>query len=87
MENNKNPQKENKKKVHKIVVDRKACIGVATCVVIAPDVFDLDEEGIAIVKEGALEVDDNKIIMAAQSCPVLAIHLYDEAGNKIFPFK
>lgn len=85
MENNQ--PNSTKKKVHKIFVDRKACIGVATCVVIAPDVFDLDEEGIAIVKEGALEVDDNKIIMAAQSCPVLAIHLYDEDGNKIFPYK
>lgn len=83
MENNQNPEK--KKKIHKIYVDRKACIGVATCVVIAPEVFDLDDEGIAIVKEGAEKIDDNKILMAAQSCPVLAIHLFDEEGNKIFP--
>ncbi|NBO23183.1 ferredoxin [bacterium] len=74
------------KKIHKIVVDRKACIGVATCVVIAPDAFDLDESGIAIVKEGAENLDDNKLLMAAQSCPVLAIHLYDKEGNKIFPY-
>ncbi len=74
------------KKIHKIVVDRKACIGVATCVVIAPDAFDLDEEGIAIVKEGAENLDDNKLLMAAQSCPVLAIHLFDSEGNKIFPY-
>lgn len=76
---------EKKKKIHKIYVDRKACIGVATCVVIAPDAFDLDEEGIAIVKEGAENLDDNKLLMAAQSCPVLAIHLFDEEGNRIFP--
>ena len=73
------------KKIHKIYVDRKACIGVATCVVIAPDAFDLDDEGIAIVKEGAEKLDDNKLLMAAQSCPVLAIHLFDEDGNRIFP--
>jgi len=82
MENN-----QPKKKIHKIYVDRKACIGVATCVVIAPDAFDLDEEGIAIVKEGAENLDDSKLLMAAQSCPVLAIHLFDEAGNRIFPAK
>ena len=79
--------KETKKKTHKIYVDRKACIGVATCVVIAPDAFDLDEEGIAVVKEGAEKLDDNKLLMAAQSCPVLAIHLFDEEGNMIFPTK
>lgn len=76
---------ENKKKIHKIYVDRKACIGVATCVVIAPEAFDLDDEGIAIIKEGAEKLDDNKLLMAAQSCPVLAIHLFDEEGNRIFP--
>lgn len=76
---------ENKKKIHRIYVDRKACIGVATCVVIAPEAFDLDDEGIAIIKEGAEKLDDNKLLMAAQSCPVLAIHLFDEEGNKIFP--
>lgn len=86
MENN-SVNSENKKKIHKIYVDRKACIGVATCVVIAPDAFDLDEEGIAIIKEGAEKLDDNKLLMAAQSCPVLAIHLFDEEGNRIFPKK
>ena len=75
------------KKIHKIYVDRKACIGVATCVVIAPDAFDLDDEGIAIIKEGAEKLDDSKHLMAAQSCPVLAIHLFDEEGNRIFPAK
>jgi ferredoxin len=77
---------EKAKKIHKIYVDRKACIGVATCVVIAPDAFDLDESGIAILKDGAEKLDDNKLLMAAQSCPVLAIHLYDKEGNKIFPY-
>ena len=79
--------KETKKKIRKIYIDRKACIGIATCVVIAPDAFDLDDEGIAIIKEGAEKLDDNKLLMAAQSCPVLAIHLFDEEGTRIFPTK
>ncbi|MCA9308622.1 ferredoxin [candidate division WWE3 bacterium] len=69
----------------KIVVDREACIGAVTCVVVAPDVFEMDNENIAVVKPDALKVDSNKILMAAQSCPVQAIILYDETGKQIFP--
>ncbi len=78
---------ETKKKIHKIKVIREACISAATCVVVSPDAFDLDDEGIAIVKEGALKVNDDELLMAAQSCPTAAIILYDEDGNQIFPKK
>lgn len=73
-----------KRKIHKIQVDRKTCIGAATCVVIAPKAFQLDQEGIAIVPDTALEVDDDTLIQAAQSCPVQAIYLFDDQGKKIF---
>lgn len=75
------------RKIHKIVVDRKLCIGAATCVVIAPDAFELDNENIAIVKADALNVDDDTLLTAAQSCPTSAIALFDEQGNQIFPKK
>ncbi len=74
-----------KKKIGKIVVDRKACIGAATCVVVAPDAFDLDNEKIAVVKPSALKIDESTLLIAAQSCPTQAIIIYDEDGNKIFP--
>ena len=61
-----------KKKIHKIVV-------------VSPDGFDLDEKDIAVVKPGAEKLDDDQLIMAAQSCPTAAIFLYDEDGNQIFP--
>ncbi|KKU50773.1 MAG: seg [candidate division WWE3 bacterium GW2011_GWC1_47_10] len=64
-----------KRKVHKIVVDRNACIGAATCIIVAPDAFDLDDKNIAIVKPGALDLDDDTLLMAAQSCPTAAIRL------------
>lgn len=73
------------RKIHKLVVDRKTCIGAATCVVIAPDAFEMDNENIAVVKAAALNVDDDTLLMAAQSCPTGAIILFDEAGNQIFP--
>ena len=73
------------KKIHKIVVDRKACIGAATCVVVSPDAFDLDNENIAIIKPGAENLSDAQLLMGAQACPIAAISLFDEQGNQIFP--
>jgi len=70
-------------KITKIVVDRKACIGAATCVVVNPQAFDLDSTSIAIVKDGALQTGDDLLLMAAQACPVSAIALYDAEGKKV----
>lgn len=75
------------KKIHKVVVDRKTCIGAATCIVVAPDGFELDKENIALVKPNAENIDDETLLMAAQSCPTGAIFLYDENNVQIFPKK
>ena len=72
------------KKVAKIVVDRELCIGAAPCVTVAPGVFQLDDENKAVVVD-ARGADDDTVLLAAESCPVQAILLYDEDGNKIFP--
>jgi ferredoxin len=68
----------------RIEVKRDICIGAATCTAIAPDVFELDDEMKATVKnpQGA---DDTIILDAAKSCPTLAIYIYDDAGKQIFP--
>lgn len=68
---------------YEIHIFRKKCIGAATCVVYAPNTFDLDTENIAIVKEGEWDRLE-KIIAAAQSCPVVAIEVF-EKGKKIYP--
>jgi len=68
----------------KVEVKRDLCIGAATCVAIAPDVFELDDEMKTVVKDpkGA---DDATILEAARSCPTLAIYIYDDAGKQVFP--
>lgn len=72
------------KKIAKIEVDRDVCIGAAPCVTVAPGVFQLDEENKAYVVD-ADGADAETILLAAQSCPVQAIRLFDEEGNQIFP--
>ncbi len=73
-----------KKKISKIVVDRDACIGAAPCITVAPGVFQLDEENKAYVVD-MNAADDDTILLAAQSCPVQAISVFDEEGKQIYP--
>ncbi|OHA49824.1 MAG: hypothetical protein A3A80_01110 [Candidatus Terrybacteria bacterium RIFCSPLOWO2_01_FULL_44_24] len=72
------------KKISRIEIDRELCIGAATCISIAGEVFELDGENKSVVKnpKGA---DDETILMAAQSCPTKAIKVFDEDGNQIYP--
>ncbi len=72
-----------KKKVFRVVVDRDLCIGAASCVALAPTVFELDNEAKAVVK--SLEATDEEMLAAAQSCPTQAIFVYDEEGNQLYP--
>ena len=71
-------------KIRRIVVDKPGCIGARSCVLVAPGVFQMDDDNIAYIVDPE-SADDDTILMAAQSCPTLAIHLYDKDGNKIFP--
>lgn len=68
-----------------VTVIRDLCIGAAPCVAVAGSVFQLDDEGKAIVID-AHGADDATIKLAAEACPVRAIILTDEAtGQQIYP--
>lgn len=83
----------------RIKVDPDLCIGAASCVTIAPETFQLNDENKAVVfdhgsepgertYERELEVTETEyetILLGAQSCPTLAIFLYDENGTQLFP--
>jgi ferredoxin len=56
------------------MVDRDACMGSGNCVFWAPGVFDLDEDGIAIVV-GDLAGRDEDLRTAAANCPTSAIRV------------
>jgi ferredoxin len=61
------------------VIDRDACMGSGNCLFWAPGVFDLDDDGVAIVC-GEMTGREEEVRKAADNCPTAAIHL---AG--IFP--
>lgn len=72
-------------KVKKLEVDRELCIGAASCVGIAPEAFELDEENIAILKSSWQDLDDDTLIAAAESCPTKAIFVYGDNNEQLYP--
>jgi ferredoxin len=83
----------------RVKVDEDLCIGAASCVTIAPETFQLNVENKAFVYDHSrepggstyerwLEVTEEEkenILLAAQSCPTLAIFIFDEIGVQLFP--
>jgi ferredoxin len=64
-----------------IRIDREACMGSGNCSFWAPEVFDLGDDGIAVVLDPAAQPED-KIVLAAQGCPTQAISVLRD-GEKI----
>lgn len=60
------------------------CIGAASCVAIAPQLFKLNEQNIAeVISQN--DTDDNKLL-SAQSCPTSAIEVIDTTtGEVVWP--
>jgi len=83
----------------RVQVDPDLCIGAASCVTIAPETFQMNEENKAWVLDHGtepggstyerwLEVTQDEmdnILLGAQSCPTLAISIFNEGGDQLFP--
>lgn len=58
----------------KVKVNRDACIGCGACEAIAPNVFELDDEGVSTVKVSPVaKEDEGDSKEAVESCPTSAI--------------
>jgi Ferredoxin len=64
-----------------IEINREVCMGSGNCSFWAPAVFDLDDDGVAIVIDAEGDTED-KIILAAQGCPTQAISVLRD-GEKV----
>ena len=65
-----------------VKIDRLICVGFETCVEVAPDLFQMDEEGIAIFTSDTNEVDKETVLEACKECPVDALVVLDASGNQ-----
>lgn len=57
-----------------VSVDRGRCMGSGNCVFHSPEVFDLDETGIAIVA-GDPTTDEDRVRLAVDECPTRALSI------------
>ena len=58
-------------------IDSRLCQGHARCAALAPELFDLDENGFGIVRPGCEHppADDPRALLAVDNCPEQAIVL------------
>ena len=68
-----------------VKIDSIICVGFETCVEEAPDLFQMDEEGIAIFTSDTNEVDKETVLEACKECPVDALVVLDASGNQLHP--
>lgn len=63
-------------RVMKIVVDRDRCVGTGMCESIAPDVFEVADDGTLVVhRETVTRQESSSIRQAVASCPAVALAL------------
>ena len=69
----------------RVTIDRLICVGFETCCEVAPDLFRLDDEGIATFSDGAEETPRQDVLNACRACPVDALTVTDAAGATLVP--
>lgn len=61
----------------RIEIDREACMGSGNCQFWAPGVFEIDDDGIAVVVDPTAAPED-RIMLAVDGCPTKAITVSTE---------
>jgi ferredoxin len=56
-------------------IDRERCMGSGNCLFLAPETFDQDESGLAVVLDPAATPDE-RLVVVADGCPVGAISVW-----------
>jgi ferredoxin len=69
----------------RVRVDRLLCVGFETCIEVAPDLFELDDEGIAVFRADTRGVDRDLVLSACAACPVDALEVHAPDGAKLVP--
>lgn len=58
----------------KAFVDKAVCIGCGACTGICPEIFEMEDDGLAVAKEGEVPAElEESAVEAQDGCPVSAI--------------
>ena len=60
----------------RILIDRSLCSGFGACAELAPEIFEVDGEGLVAIRTGTSE--DERVLDAAAACPMAAIEVFEE---------
>lgn len=64
-------------------IDRRACLAYGDCIDMAPDVFELDENGVCRFREDAGGTPRDRLVVACDVCPSDALSVFDLDGRRI----
>ena len=65
--------------MYRIEIDRSLCSAYGTCIDLAPDLFELSDDLIAVARVGV--TDAEAAVEAASACPMGAIRLVDNRAD------
>ncbi len=68
-----------------IRIDRLLCVGFETCIEVAPDLFELDDEGIAVFRADTSGTPHEDVLGSCKACPVDALEVLDASGTQLVP--
>lgn len=68
----------------KVIVNQDECIGCGSCQAMNEKLFKLNDE-LKSMYIGGEGVTVEEVLEVAKVCPVMAIEVYDDAGNKLYP--
>ena len=68
-----------------VKIDRTLCVGFGDCIDVAPEIFEFDDEGIAVFLTDAQDAEQERLTEACESCPVDALELLDRDGRRLVP--
>ena len=66
-------------------IDRESCISSGNCIKVTPELFEFDDESIAVFAKTADSCTREQVIDACEVCPVDALIVTDSSGEQIVP--
>ena len=66
-------------------IDRHTCIASENCIELAADAFEMGEDNVVAFRDTEPEIGRDRLIEACAICPVDALTVLDEGGERLVP--